>query len=87
LKFLLLVVIQKQSEDFFDVYRQISNCNIGNPVSIKYRGLSINSDYLAAIEEGLFMREFGNLNDATNVVEIAAGFGRTCHTILTLSPM
>jgi putative sugar O-methyltransferase len=86
LKFLLLAVIQKQSDDFFESYKKITNCNFGNPLSIRCRNLSINSDYLAAIEEWLFMTKFSKLNNVTNVVEIGAGFGRTCHTLLTLCP-
>lgn len=32
------------------------------------------------------MREFGNLTDAANVVEIYSGFAQTCYSLLTMCP-
>ena len=55
-------------------------------MSIKYSNCSVNADYLAAIEEWMFLNENDGLGDVSSVVEIGAGFGRTCHTLLTLSP-
>lgn len=86
LKFLLFAIAQKQSRQFFEAYRKISNCNLGNPLSIRYSDCDINADYLAAVEEWEFLNSSTGLEGVTNAVEIGAGFGRTCHTILTLCP-
>jgi len=86
LKFLLFTVAQKQSEEFFEAYKTLGNCNFGNPVSIRHSDCDISADYLAAVEEWQFLSSSSGLDDVNNIVEIGAGFGRTCHTILTLCP-
>jgi putative sugar O-methyltransferase len=86
LKFLLFTVAQKQPDTFFDAYKKLSNCSFGNPLSVRYADCDINADYLAAVEEWIFLSSSGGLEDVNNIVEIGAGFGRTCHTILTLCP-
>lgn len=84
LKFLLFTIAKKQDDEFFVAYKNLGNCNFGNPLSVKYADCDINADYLAAIEEYLFLGASNGLNGVNHVVEIGAGFGRTCHTILTL---
>ncbi len=86
MKFLLLVVIQQQSDEFFKIYRNIGNCIFGNPLSVDYEGCKINADYLSSVEEFMFLNSSYGLDDVTSIVEIGAGFGRTCHTILKSCP-
>ena len=86
LKFLLFTIAKKQPNEFFDAYKKISNCNFGGSLSVRYSDCDINADYLAAVEEWLFLNTYGELRNVTKMVEIGAGFGRTCHTILTLCP-
>lgn len=54
---------------------------------MRYRGCEIDADYLAAVEEWQFLHDADVLDkEVQTVVEIGAGFGRTCHTLLTLAP-
>ena len=59
----------------------IHNRHIGRPWSVTYNGQAVCLDYLQAVFELEFMERHVNLEDAT-VVEIGAGYGRTCHAVL-----
>jgi hypothetical protein len=86
LKFLLYTNAAKQTNEFFEAYRTIKTVNYGNPLHVIYSACNINADYYAAVEEWSFLNSCGGLKGVSSVVEIGAGFGRTCHAILTLSP-
>lgn len=85
-KFLLFTTALKQSPAFFQAYARIQNRDIGDPLTIRCRGCDIDADYLAAVEEWEFLTHTRALDRVRTVVEIGAGFGRTCHTLLTLCP-
>lgn len=85
-KSLLFVTAARQSPRFFDAYRRLANRGLGDPLTVRCRGCEIDADYLAAVEEWEFLYDAGVLDKAQTVVEIGAGFGRTCHTLLTLAP-
>ncbi|MEO8677456.1 MAG: putative sugar O-methyltransferase [Vicinamibacterales bacterium] len=85
LKFLLFAIADRQTAEFFDAYRKIGNCAVGNPLSIRYSDCDLNADYLAAVEEWLFLLRAGGLDGVERVAEIGAGFGRTCHTLMRLA--
>ena len=85
-KFLLQTVAKRQSDRFFSAYKQIRNRNVGRPLSVRCNACDIDADYLAAVEEWEFLQVNGALDGVDRVVEIGAGFGRTCHTLLTLHP-
>ncbi len=85
-KFLLLSTALRQSQNFFDAYRKIENRHVGSPLTVRCAGCDIDADYLAAVEEWEFLQKSGALSGVSTVVEIGAGFGRTCHTLLTLAP-
>src|SRR5216684_9182954 len=72
LKFLLFSVAQKQSEEFFEAYKKLGDCNLGNPLSIRHSDCDINADYLAAVEEWEFLSASSGLDDVNNIVEIGA---------------
>jgi putative sugar O-methyltransferase len=82
-KFMLYTEAERQPDRFFEHYRALGKVDIGQPVSMKLRGCDINIDYLFALEEFLFLESF--IDPVKSVVEIGAGFGRTCHTLLTLA--
>ncbi len=87
-KFLLYATAQERSDIYLESYRKIQNLDLGKPLSIQYADCAINADYLAAVEEWEFLENsikisHGGIN---NIVEIGAGFGRTCHTLLSLCP-
>jgi len=84
LKFLLFSTALRQSEAFFAAYQKIEHRQLGRPLSVSVAGCDVDADYMAAVEEWEFLRQSGGLTGVTRVVEIGGGFGRTCHTLLTL---
>lgn len=84
-KFLLFNAASSKPKEFFDAYKSLGNVNIGQPVSVHISGCDINIDHLFAIEEALFIRE-NHKGDLKSIVEIGAGFGRTCQALLSLMP-
>lgn len=85
-KFVLFNAARKQSKEFFDAYRRIENRQLGEPLTVRCGGCDVDADYLAAVEEWAFLSRAGALAGVKTVVEIGGGFGRTCHTLLTLCP-
>jgi putative sugar O-methyltransferase len=65
---------------FFKLYNNIGNTDLGNPINVKVKGYKINLDYIFSVQEILFCFEV--LNKINSVLEIGAGFGRTCHSII-----
>ncbi|WP_397411231.1 putative sugar O-methyltransferase [Polaromonas sp.] len=84
MKFLLLAIARQQPPEFFDIYSRIGNTDFGLPLHIQHRNLLLNADYMAAVEEWLFIKRHTHPARLRKVVEVGAGFGRTCHTLLTL---
>ena len=58
------------------------NRELGNPLSIQYGGISVCLDYLQAAKEVDFIQRATAL-EKPSIVEIGAGYGRTCHTLLS----
>jgi len=83
-KFLLFNAAKQKPHEFFDALRRLRNTGTGKPVTVSVADCQIDIDYLFAVEEFLFLHEHMNLNTVKKVVEIGAGFGRTCHAILSL---
>jgi putative sugar O-methyltransferase len=84
-KFMLYTEAERQPHRFFELYRALGRVDVGQPVSVKIRSCDINIDYLFALEEFLFLEPAIAGDRVKSVVEIGAGFGRTCHTLLTLA--
>jgi len=84
-KFLLFHIARRKPLQFFDAYRRLSNTGLGNPIYVTAHGCHIDIDYLFAVEEFFFLRDALDLSNIRHIVEIGAGFGRTCHTLLSLS--
>lgn len=66
----------------FERLRKIRNREVGNPIAVTYDGESVCMDYLQAVLELEFMATHVAL-DGADVLEIGAGYGRTCHAILS----
>jgi putative sugar O-methyltransferase len=62
--------------------RKISGRDLGDPISVTYNGESVDLDYLRAVSELDFITRDVPL-DGARVLEIGAGYGRTCHTLLS----
>lgn len=84
-KFMLYAAAERQPERFFKLYRALGRVDIGSPVSITVQGCAVNIDYLLALEEYLFLEAALAMKSVRSVIEIGAGFGRTCHTLLALA--
>lgn len=66
-----------------DLLPKIRCQNLGSPPTIRFEGFDVSLDYLLGLEEFAFCRE--TLDKSDSVCEIGAGFGRTCHTMLSLT--
>lgn len=84
-KFLLYNIAHGKPKNFFDAYKKIKNVNIGQPIAINVRGCDINIDHLFAVEEVLFIGSHVK-GEIKSIVEIGAGFGRTCQAFLSIEP-
>jgi putative sugar O-methyltransferase len=62
--------------------RRIRNRHVGAPISVVYDGECVCLDYLMAVYELEFMAGGADL-DGMAVLEIGAGYGRTCHAIVS----
>lgn len=83
-KFLLYSAAERQPDRFFTLYRALGNVDLGQPVNVTLRSCVINVDYFLAIDEFLFLESAVDLRSVRSIVEIGAGFGRTCHAMLAL---
>ena len=83
-KFLLFNLARNQPAAFFNCHAELGNTELGSPTSVKVAGQLINMDYLLSVEEFLFLKAALPVNKLDSVVEIGAGFGRTCHTLIAL---
>ncbi len=84
-KFMLYAAVQRQPERFFALYSALENADIGQPVAVTLGSCEINIDYFLALDEFLFLKSAVDFSSVHSIVEIGAGFGRTCHTLLTLA--
>jgi len=64
----------------------IQNRAFGNPIAVKHQGREICMDYAQAVLEMVFMERHIEL-DGEDILEIGAGYGRTCHAILSNIPV
>jgi putative sugar O-methyltransferase len=85
-RFMLFNACERQPDRFFDLYASLGDTLIGAPVTVKVRGLDINIDHLFSVEEFMFVDRAIGASNVRSVVEIGAGFGRTCQAFLALAP-
>jgi putative sugar O-methyltransferase len=82
LKFLGYMLAQMMSEREIAFLKKTKNRDYGKPISVRNRGLDLCIDYMQAAMEARFISENMKL-DRASVVEIGAGYGRTCHLIMS----
>ncbi len=82
LKTLIYNLSSQLSETNWTRLKRIQNRQVGNPVTIIYNNEPICMDYLQAVFELDFIANNINL-DGMSIIEIGAGYGRTCHTIIS----
>lgn len=82
LKTLIYNLCAELSPQTRECLSKIKNRNVGGPIAVTYDGQAVCMDYLQAIYELEFIA--GHLDiDKMNILEIGAGYGRTCHSILS----
>jgi len=82
LKLLLYNVAASMPSEIFKKILKIKNRDIGNPITIKYNSEEICLDYLQAVFELDFIEQHIRI-DGLSILEIGAGYGRTCHSIIS----
>ncbi|OLF14441.1 hypothetical protein BLA60_04810 [Actinophytocola xinjiangensis] len=70
------------SEQNLTRLRAINNRRVGSPITVHINGEPMCMDYLLGVHELDFIAPHVAL-DGARVLEIGAGFGRTCHTLLS----
>lgn len=64
------------------ILKNIEDITFGNPITIKYNGKEVCLDYAKASMEIAFIDKVMYLQERS-ILEIGAGYGRTCHTVLS----
>lgn len=82
LKTVNFLLADSMSQDEKDLIANTPNRELGQPLSIRFDGLSVCLDYLQAAKEADFVKRSFELRGA-KLIEIGAGYGRTCHTLLS----
>ncbi len=80
------LLFNKGIDDVRDItatLNKIKNQNLGSPPTIRLDETDVSLDYLWGLEEYIFCLD--TLSEVDSICEIGAGFGRTCHTFLSLT--
>ncbi len=78
----IFLMVENMTDGMYAKLRRIKNRNFGYPISILWKGDGVDLDYAQAVYELDFMERHFDF-DGKDVLEIGAGYGRTCHTILS----
>ncbi|MEU8250460.1 putative sugar O-methyltransferase [Nonomuraea sp. NPDC048916] len=82
LKAMLYHVAMELTDEDWARIKKIGNREVGGPITVRVHGEPVCMDYLQASLELGFIEQHVDLRGA-RVLEIGAGYGRTCHTILS----
>ena len=82
LKTLIFNLCASLEPEDWDRLRKINNRNVGDPITVKYDREDVCLDYLQAVLELRFIQNNLEIN-GSRILEIGAGYGRTCHTIMS----
>ena len=82
LQALIYTLVKNMSKEAFERLKKIDGRDKGYPIGVSYQGGSVCLDYLQAVSEMDFMTEHLDLN-RKDILEIGAGYGRTCHAIMS----
>jgi putative sugar O-methyltransferase len=83
LKTLIYCLCEAMSTEDWGRMRMIKNRSLGNPITVKYNNEGMCLDYLQAIYELGFLEKHLHMPDIGHILEIGAGYGRTCHAIMS----
>lgn len=65
-----------------EIIRKTKKRHVGDPYTVRYDGEDMCLDYIQAAYELAFLRRHAPL-DRKKILEIGAGYGRTCHALLS----
>jgi len=82
LKTLVYDLATRLGPDDWARLRKIRNRSVGDPLTVRYEGEELCLDYAQAVLELGFIEQRVTLRGA-RVLEIGAGYGRTCHAMLS----
>jgi len=82
LKELIFYICTTLSSREWDKLKKINKKEIGEPYSIRFNNETVCLDYLQAVFEITFIEDDFDFQN-TSIIEIGAGYGRTCHAILS----
>jgi len=82
LKTLIYNLAGRLGPESWDRLRRIKGRELGRPYSVTYDGEPVCLDYLRAVSDLEFMERNIDL-DGGRILEIGAGYGRTCHTLMS----
>ena len=74
---------KKLSKNELDLLNKIKNRDVGNPTTVTVGKTKIDYDYFQSVKEYIFIKKHTK-NNFLNIIEIGAGYGRTCHTVLSV---
>ena len=80
LRTLIYYVYNNLSNEAKDILKNTKNRLLGNPYVTKIEGEYIDLDYIQSASETAFIKP--ELDQVSTIIEIGAGYGRTCHTII-----
>lgn len=81
LKNILFNMANNLDVNFLKLLKKIKNRSLGGGITINFNGINCDLDYLLAIGELQFLDTI--LISSKKIMEIGAGYGRTCHSILS----
>jgi len=82
LKALVYMLASGLDDAHWQRLRNIARRDVGNPFAVRYNGMDVCLDYLQAVYELGFIDRTLEI-DGGSILEIGAGYGRTCHAILS----
>ncbi|MFS8201092.1 putative sugar O-methyltransferase [Streptomyces sp. CWNU-52B] len=82
LKTLIYNLAGQLGPESWERLRRTAGRELGRPYSVTYDGEPVDLDYLRAVSDLEFIEKHVGL-DGGRVLEIGAGYGRTCHTLMS----
>ncbi len=78
----IYLMAKGMTDGMFDKLKRIKGRAVGQPISIIYNDEIVCLDYAQAIYELDFIEQYVKM-DGMDILEVGAGYGRTCHAIIS----
>jgi putative sugar O-methyltransferase len=83
LRALIYLLAEDMTDSMFENLKKINGRCLGFPIAILYKGEAVCLDYLQAVFELDFITRYIPRLNRKHILEIGAGYGRTCHAIMS----